>query len=66
MAAATIEGRPIDGANDPTACMDKWSNLSDEAVKKMWGIYHETGIFLALCQHGSTLVMCDMLCSGEL
>lgn len=32
----------------------------------MWGIFDETGIFLALCQHGFVLVVADMVQSGEL
>ncbi|KAF8478345.1 hypothetical protein JB92DRAFT_2768666, partial [Gautieria morchelliformis] len=52
--------------NEPTPCSERWRNLSDEMVKKMWGIYLETGLFLALCRHGTTLVMCDMIRSGEL
>ncbi|KAF8572998.1 hypothetical protein K439DRAFT_1564199, partial [Ramaria rubella] len=65
-AAVTEEGRPVDGADEPMPCTEKWVNMSEDAVKKMWGIYWETGIFLALCRHGSVLVMCDMIRSGEL
>jgi len=32
----------------------------------MWGIFDETGIFLSLCRHGFTLVITDMIQSGEL
>jgi hypothetical protein len=32
----------------------------------MWGIFDETGIFLALCRHGFVLVLADMVRSGEL
>ncbi|KAF8574808.1 hypothetical protein K439DRAFT_1624058 [Ramaria rubella] len=65
-AAVTEEGRPVDGADEPRPCTEKWVNMSEDAVKKMWGIYQETGIFLVLCRHGSVLVMCDMIRSGEL
>jgi hypothetical protein len=30
------------------------------------GIFKETGIFLSVCRHGTALVMCDMIESGEL
>jgi hypothetical protein len=40
--------------------------MKDEIRKKMWGIFDETGIFLALCRHGFALVMADMVMSGEL
>jgi hypothetical protein len=59
-------GRPVDGVDQPTPCVDRWTNLADEAMKKMWGIFRETGIFVALCRHGTLLVMCDMIQSGEL
>ncbi|KAG6859924.1 hypothetical protein C0995_001872 [Termitomyces sp. Mi166 len=32
----------------------------------MWGIFDETGVFLALCQHGSLLVIADMIASRKL
>lgn len=37
-----------------------------EVVQKVWGIFDETGIFLALCRHGFVLVIADMVRSGEL
>ena len=40
--------------------------MKDDITKKMWGIFDETGIFLALCQHGFALVIADMVMSGEL
>ncbi|KAJ7757897.1 hypothetical protein B0H16DRAFT_1314184, partial [Mycena metata] len=33
---------------------------------KMWGIFDETGFFLALCRHGFVLLIADMIRSGEL
>lgn len=30
------------------------------------GFFDETGVFLALCQHGFVLVLADMVQSGEL
>jgi len=40
--------------------------MKDDITKKMWGIFDETGIFLALCRHGFSLVIADMVRSGEL
>jgi len=40
--------------------------MKDDITKKMWGIFDETGIFLALCRHGFTLVIANMVMSGEL
>jgi len=40
--------------------------MSTDITKRMWGVFDETGIFLALCRHGFTLVIADMVRSGEL
>lgn len=40
--------------------------MSTDVTKRMWGVFDETGIFLALCRHGFTLVIVDMVRSGEL
>ncbi|KAJ7484572.1 hypothetical protein FB451DRAFT_1436491 [Mycena latifolia] len=47
-------------------CADRWKNMINNITSKMWGIFDETGIFLALCRHGFVLVITDMLRSGEL
>jgi hypothetical protein len=40
--------------------------MSEEMTARMWGIFDETGIFLALCRHGFALIAADMVRSGEL
>jgi hypothetical protein len=40
--------------------------MINDVMSKMWGIFDETGIFLALCRHGFVLVITDMIKSGEL
>ena len=60
------EGTPVDGLEHETTCADRWKNLSAEETKRMWGIYDETGIFVACCRHGSVQLYCDMIRSGEL
>lgn len=40
--------------------------MINELTARMWGIFDETGIFLALCRHGFVLVVADMVQSGEL
>jgi Kyakuja-Dileera-Zisupton transposase len=40
--------------------------MINEITARMWGIFDETGIFLALCRHGFVLVVADMVRSGEL
>ncbi|EGO30789.1 hypothetical protein SERLADRAFT_404805 [Serpula lacrymans var. lacrymans S7.9] len=43
----------------------RWKNMKDNITKEMWDIFDETGIFLALCCHGFSLIV-DMVQSGEL
>jgi hypothetical protein len=40
--------------------------MSEDITAKMWGIFDETGIFVALCRHGFVLMLADMVKSGEL
>lgn len=40
--------------------------MINELTVRMWGIFDEMGIFLALCRHGFVLVVADMVQSGEL
>ena len=40
--------------------------MINELTAQMWGIFDETGIFLALCWHGFVLVVADMVRSGEM
>ncbi|KAJ7026069.1 hypothetical protein C8F04DRAFT_1268540 [Mycena alexandri] len=51
---------------DKSPCEERWKNLSDDASKKMWAIYDETGVFICLCRHGFVLMVADMVRSGEL
>ncbi|KAF8335246.1 hypothetical protein F5887DRAFT_892019 [Amanita rubescens] len=32
----------------------------------MWGIFDETGVFVALCRHGFVMLVADMVRSGEM
>ncbi|KAG1869718.1 hypothetical protein C8R48DRAFT_746887 [Suillus tomentosus] len=54
--------------NEPTdnSCAGRWKNMDDAKTKKAWGIYDETGIFVAVCRHGFSLIIADMVQSGEL
>ncbi|KAF8516427.1 hypothetical protein BU17DRAFT_76640 [Hysterangium stoloniferum] len=51
---------------DYNPCADRWKNMKDDITKRMWAIFDETGVFLALCRHGFSLVIADMVQSGEL
>ncbi|KAF8338601.1 hypothetical protein F5887DRAFT_843200, partial [Amanita rubescens] len=47
------------------ACVKRWRNMSTEHTSKMWGVFDESGIFIALCRHGFVLAATDMVKSGE-
>ncbi|KAF7371676.1 hypothetical protein MVEN_00023800 [Mycena venus] len=51
---------------EETPCSDRWKNMINDLTAKMWGVFDETGIFLALCRHGFVLLLADMIRSGEL
>lgn len=53
-------------ADEGNPCAERWKNLSEALTSKMWGIYDETGIFIALCRHSFVLLITDMVQSGEL
>ncbi|KAJ6470175.1 hypothetical protein DFH09DRAFT_1110926 [Mycena vulgaris] len=53
-------------SDDGNPCADRWKNMINDVTSKMWGIFDETGVFLALCRHGFVLVLTDMIRSGEL
>ncbi|KAG1775054.1 hypothetical protein EV702DRAFT_1199651 [Suillus placidus] len=48
------------------SCEGRWKNMDDTKTKNAWGIYDETGIFMAVCRHGFSLLVADMVQSGEL
>jgi Kyakuja-Dileera-Zisupton transposase len=52
--------------DDGNPCADRWRNMKSTLTSKMWGVFEETGLFLALCRHGFVLMMADMIRSGEL
>jgi hypothetical protein len=56
----------IEDETDNNPCAERWRNMKTELTAKMWGIFHETGLFLALCRHGFVLMLVDMVRSGEL
>jgi hypothetical protein len=47
-------------------CVQRWKAAGPEARKKMFALFAISGIFISMCRHGHVLVMCDMICSGEL
>jgi len=51
---------------DGNPCAERWKNMRTELTAKMWGVFEESGLFLALCRHGFVLMLADMVRSGEL
>jgi len=39
--------------------------MKDSATQKMWSVFDESGVFIAVCQHGFCLLIADMVQSGE-
>lgn len=56
----------VEDETDDNPCAERWRNMKTELTAKMWGVFHETGLFLALCRHGFVLMLVDMIRSGEL
>jgi hypothetical protein len=56
----------IEDDTDDNPCAERWRNMKTALTAKMWGVFHETGLFLALCRHGFVLMLVDMIRSGEL
>ena len=52
--------------DEESPCAERWRNMKTELTARMWGIFKETGLFLALCRHGFVLLLADMVRSGEL
>lgn len=59
-------GDVSDGSPAVTVCIERWRNAGPDEQKKMWEMFVEAGIFLAVCRHSFLLVVCDMIRSGEL
>ncbi|KAJ7430044.1 hypothetical protein B0H11DRAFT_2180943 [Mycena galericulata] len=55
-----------DDPQEDSECRERWKNMSEELTSKMWSIFDETSVFLALCRHGFVLLVADMVRSGEL
>ncbi|KAG1836694.1 hypothetical protein DFJ58DRAFT_846843 [Suillus subalutaceus] len=56
----------VEHSDEENPCTGRWKNMDDEKTKRSWGLYDETGIFLAVCRHGFCLLIADMVQSGEL
>lgn len=63
---ASKEGDPCDGEMEDSPCADQWRAAAEENLKKMWGIFRETGIFTCVCHHRLVIWIADMIESSEL
>ncbi|KAG1892860.1 uncharacterized protein F5891DRAFT_963824 [Suillus fuscotomentosus] len=54
-----------DDDEDDNPCAGRWKNMKDDKTKWMWGVFDELGIFMAVCRHSFTLIIADMVQSGE-
>ena len=61
-----LPSEPKNDEDEDNPCAEHWTNMINEVTAHMWGIFDETGIFLALCRHGFVLVVANMIQSGEL
>ncbi|KAI5995861.1 hypothetical protein EDD15DRAFT_2365295 [Pisolithus albus] len=55
----------IDEDSDGNLCAERWKNMKDNATQKMWNVFDESGVFIAVCRHGFCLLIADMVQSGE-
>lgn len=62
------EGDPTDGNHTSILknCTQNWKAASEDANKRSWSAFHETGLFACACRHGFIMWICDMIRSGEL
>ncbi|KIO22578.1 hypothetical protein M407DRAFT_39675, partial [Tulasnella calospora MUT 4182] len=66
-----VKNLPItEGADDDghllSSCTERWKANADDAQKKTFSCFEETGVFVCLCRHGHVLAIADMVASGEL
>ncbi|KAL4064382.1 hypothetical protein J3A83DRAFT_4442308 [Scleroderma citrinum] len=51
--------------NEDNPCAGCWKNMKDQHTTRMWSVFDQTGIFMVVCCHGFSLVIADMIQSGE-
>ncbi|KAI6040025.1 hypothetical protein EDC04DRAFT_2602769 [Pisolithus marmoratus] len=52
-------------ADNDNPCTGRWKNMKEDVTSRMWGIFDKAGIFMAICRHGFSLVVMDIVQSGE-
>ncbi|KAI6038118.1 hypothetical protein EDC04DRAFT_2868505 [Pisolithus marmoratus] len=53
------------GTDNNNPCTGRWKNMKEDVTLRMWGIFDEAGIFMAMCRHGFSLVIVDIVQSSE-
>ena len=51
--------------NKENPCAGCWKHMKDQHTTRMWSVFDEMGIFMVVCRHGFSLVIADMVQSGE-
>ncbi|KAI6010458.1 hypothetical protein EDC04DRAFT_2871205 [Pisolithus marmoratus] len=46
-------------------CTGRWKNMREDVTSRMWGIFDEAGIFMAISRHGFSFTIADIVQSGE-
>ncbi|KAI6124642.1 hypothetical protein EV401DRAFT_2068853 [Pisolithus croceorrhizus] len=52
-------------SDNDNPCAGRWKNMKGDVTSRMWGIFDEAGIFMAVCRHGFSLVIADIVQSSE-
>ncbi|KAI6012001.1 hypothetical protein BKA83DRAFT_4466554 [Pisolithus microcarpus] len=52
-------------ADNENPCAGRWKNMKEDATSRMWGVFDKAGIFMAICRHGFSLMIADIVQSGE-
>ncbi|KAG1827857.1 hypothetical protein DFJ58DRAFT_672464 [Suillus subalutaceus] len=60
------ENEPVDCNLGSLTCISRWRNAGPETHKKMFLVFHESGIFIAACCHRFILLACDIIQSVNL
>ncbi|KAG1893006.1 uncharacterized protein F5891DRAFT_1131416 [Suillus fuscotomentosus] len=60
---SSVDMLSVDDKENP--CAGHWNNMKDEKTRRMWGVFDESGIFMAVCRHGFSLIIMDMVQSGK-
>ncbi|KAI6142300.1 hypothetical protein EDD17DRAFT_1662346 [Pisolithus thermaeus] len=55
----------MDEDSDGNLCAEHWKNMKDSTMQKMWDVFDESGVFVAVCWHSFCLVIADMVQSSE-